>query len=324
MDVDALARAIRAGDRRALSRGITLVESWRTDHRTAAVALLQAVRGAPEVLRIAMTGAPGVGKSTFIEAMGCDLVATGRRVAVLAVDPSSERTGGSILGDKTRMERLSRSPDAFVRPSPSRSELGGVARRTREAVTLCEAAGFDPVVVETVGVGQSETLVAEMTDVLVLLIAPGGGDELQGVKRGIVERADLVLVTKADGDTSDLAQRTASDYAAALRLVRHGASVPRVLAVSAEDAASRVRGWTEIESLAIQFRENGRWRTRRRAQARRWFHDEVRQGLLERLRALPRVGDAIARLEGQVAEDMVDPSAAAAEVLALADSVLSG
>ena len=324
MDVDALARAIRAGDRRALSRGITLVESDRPDHRDAAAALLQAVRPVSEALRIAMTGAPGVGKSTFIEALGCDLVAEGRRVAVLAVDPSSERTGGSILGDKTRMERLSRSPGAFVRPSPSRSVPGGVARRTREAVTLCEAAGFDPVVIETVGVGQSETMVAEMTDVVVLLIAPGGGDELQGVKRGIIERADVVLVTKADGDTRDLARRTASDYAGALRLVRpQDGDTPIALAVSAEDAAARARAWAEIAGFAARSRAGGRWQARRQAQARRWFQDEVRQGLLDRLRAWPSLEDAVARLEAEVSTGAADPFAAAAEVLAAADAVLA-
>ena len=208
MDVSELAERIAKGERRALARAITLVESARDDHRAEAVALLD--RLAPlgrQALRIGLSGTPGVGKSTFIEAFGLLLTGAGMRVAVLAVDPSSARTGGSILGDKTRMERLSREPLAFIRPSPSQTHLGGVGRRSREAVALCEAAGFDVVLVETVGVGQSETLVAEMTDLFLLLLAPAGGDELQGVKRGIMEIADMIVVNKADGDLKMAATR---------------------------------------------------------------------------------------------------------------------
>src|SRR6056297_1363546 len=220
-ETDALADRLLSGDRRALARAITLVESARADHRTMAEALLDRLAAeGREALRVGLSGTPGVGKSTFIEAFGMDLTGAGKRVAVLAVDPSSARTGGSILGDKTRMERLAREPLAYIRPSPSQTELGGVARRTREAIALCEAAGFDMVIVETVGVGQSETLVAEMTDIFVLLLAPGGGDELQGVKRGIMEIADLILINKADGDLEAAARRTAADYAGALRLMR--------------------------------------------------------------------------------------------------------
>ena len=220
MNDTALADRIRTGDRRALARAITLVESGRSDHRAQADALLETLaKDKREALRIGLSGTPGVGKSTFIESFGCLLTGQGLKVAVLAVDPSSTRSGGSILGDKTRMERLSRDPKAFIRPSPSQTELGGVARRTRDAVALCEAAGFDVVLIETVGVGQSETIVADMSDLFVLLLAPAGGDELQGVKRGIMEIADLILVNKADGELKSTAIRTVADYAGALRLM---------------------------------------------------------------------------------------------------------
>ena len=193
-DIPATAAALKQGDRRALARAITLVESGRADHRALALDLLDALGTDRQALRIGLSGTPGVGKSTFIEAFGLALTSSGLRVAVLAVDPSSARSGGSILGDKTRMEQLSRDPNAFIRPSPSQAQMGGVARRTREAIALCEAAGFDVVLIETVGVGQSETMVAEMCDIFTLLLAPAGGDELQGVKRGIMEIADLILV----------------------------------------------------------------------------------------------------------------------------------
>src|SRR3954452_22383423 len=216
-----LARLVIAGDRRALARAITMAESTRADHRAEAEALLAEVL--PHVggsVRVGISGAPGAGKSTFIEALGVHLIERGHRLAVLAVDPSSTRSGGSILGDKTRMEELSRRSEAFIRPSPSGGTLGGVARRTREALLLCEAAGHDVVLVETVGVGQSEVAVAGMLDVFVLLLAPGGGDDLQGVKRGIVELADVVVVNKADGDLAAAAERTAADYANALHFLR--------------------------------------------------------------------------------------------------------
>ncbi|MFN5827139.1 MAG: methylmalonyl Co-A mutase-associated GTPase MeaB, partial [Rhodobacterales bacterium] len=220
MDAAELAPRLRAGDRRALARAITLVESARADHRVQAQALVAALRATGrQALRIGLSGTPGVGKSTFIESFGLMLTGQGHRVAVLAVDPSSARSGGSILGDKTRMDLLSRDPNAFIRPSPSQTQLGGVARRTREAVALCEAAGFDVVLIETVGVGQSETMVDDLCDLFVLLLAPAGGDGLQGVKRGIMEMADLILVNKADGDLRPAALRTCADYAGALRLL---------------------------------------------------------------------------------------------------------
>ena len=232
-----LADRIKAGERRALARAITLVESARSDHRDDALALLAELGTERQALRIGLSGTPGVGKSTFIESFGLMLTGMGKRVAVLAVDPSSARSGGSILGDKTRMDHLSRDPNAFIRPSPSQSQLGGVARRTREAIALCEAAGFDVVLIETVGVGQSETMVAQMADLFLLLLAPAGGDELQGVKRGIMEIADIILVNKADGELKPQAIRTCADYAGALRLMRKRAQdpdeFPKALTVSA-------------------------------------------------------------------------------------------
>src|SRR5690554_1927349 len=220
-NIEQLAEQVVAGDRRALARAITLVESTRPDHRASADALLaKLLPETGKAVRLGISGVPGVGKSTFIEAFGLYLIEQGRRVAVLAVDPSSRRAGGSILGDKTRMELLSRSPDAFIRPSPAGRSLGGVARRTREALLLCEAAGYDVGIVETVGVGQSETAVAEMVDLFALLLLPGGGDELQGIKKGIVELAELVIVNKADGEMRAAAGRAAAEYRSALRMLR--------------------------------------------------------------------------------------------------------
>ena len=232
-DIAELAARIAGGERRALARGITLVESARADHRDQAALLLKALPHDRQALRIGLSGTPGVGKSTFIESFGMMLIGLGLRVAVLAVDPSSARSGGSILGDKTRMDRLSRVPSAFIRPSPSQTHLGGVARRTREVVTLCEGAGFDVILIETVGVGQSETMVAQLSDLFVLLLAPAGGDELQGVKRGIMEMADLILINKADGDLRATATRTCADYAGALRLAAQAAAGPRWLSQGA-------------------------------------------------------------------------------------------
>ena len=322
MDVSAAtysvnAEAVLAGDRRALARAITLVESAREDHRAQArVLVADLARVGRQALRIGLSGTPGVGKSTFIEAFGCFLTARGLRVAVLAVDPSSARSGGSILGDKTRMERLSRDPLAYIRPSPSQTHLGGVARRTREAVALCEAAGFDIVLIETVGVGQSETMVAEMCDLFLLLLAPAGGDELQGVKRGIMEMADLILVNKADGDLKPAALRTQADYAGALRLLRRRPqdpdSFPKALAVSALEENGLAQAWQEMETLAAWRRAHGHWASRRADQARHWFEEEVRQSLLARLTREPLKGlmEALGRSVGQ-GERTPDEAAAA-------------
>ncbi|MGK2928042.1 MAG: methylmalonyl Co-A mutase-associated GTPase MeaB, partial [Acidimicrobiales bacterium] len=231
-----LAEDVLGGERRALGKAITLVESTRRDHRQAAVELLEAVLPhAGGAVRLGVSGAPGVGKSTFIDAFGRHVLDTGTRLAVLAVDPSSGRSGGSILGDKTRMEELARRPEVFIRPSPAGRTLGGVARRTREAMLLCEAAGYDAVFVETVGVGQSETAVADMVDLFCLLVSPAGGDDLQGIKRGVMELAELAVVTKADGELAAAANRAAGDLRHALHLMRpvHTAWTPRVLLASA-------------------------------------------------------------------------------------------
>ncbi|RBI75693.1 methylmalonyl Co-A mutase-associated GTPase MeaB [Roseovarius sp. TE539] len=319
MDIEALGKGIIAGDRRALSRAITLIESARADHREAAGALLERLKESGlQALRIGLSGTPGVGKSTFIDAFGTMLTGQGLKVAVLAVDPSSARTGGSILGDKTRMERLGRDPLAFIRPSPAQSHLGGVARRTREAVALCEAAGFDVVLIETVGVGQSETVVAEMSDLFLLLLAPGGGDELQGVKRGIMEIADLILVNKADGDLEPAARRTCNDYAGALRLLRKRPQdppgFPKAMMVSALEEAGLRAAWEEMTALTGWRREEGHFDARRAEQARYWFEEEVRQALLARL----RTGTARAAMEeyaARVAAGRITPAVAAREML---------
>lgn len=314
-----LAQRLQSGERRALARAITLVESARADHRAQASELLAALGTGKQALRIGLSGTPGVGKSTFIEAFGLMLTAQGLRVAVLAVDPSSARSGGSILGDKTRMERLSRDPNAFIRPSPSQTQLGGVARRTREAVALCEAAGFDVVLIETVGVGQSETVVAEMSDLFVLLLAPAGGDELQGVKRGIMEIADLILVNKADGDLKAQAMRTCADYAGALRLMRKRPEdpdgYPKAIAVSALETQGLDAAWDDMQTLVKWRRDNGIWDQRRRDQARFWFHEEVRVQLLSRLRDDPAMRARLEAAEADVAAGRALPSVAAAAVV---------
>lgn len=320
MDVDALADAVAAGDRRALSRAITLVESSRPDHRAAAARLLDRLaRWTGGALRLGLTGTPGVGKSTFIEALGLHLTGIGHRVAVLAVDPSSTRTGGSILGDKTRMERLSREADAFIRPSPSQATLGGVAKRTREVLALCEAAGFGVVIVETVGVGQSETAVSDLTDVFALLLAPAGGDELQGVKRGIMEAADLILVNKADGDLATGARRTAADYAGALRLLRRRpgdpAGFPKALTLSALEDRGVAEAWREVEALHAHRRGTGALDARRKAQARAAFDADLHALILERMTAHPAAGARAEALRRAVAEGVRAPAAAAREAL---------
>ena len=310
-----LTQRIRAGDRRSLARGITLIESGREDHRDEAQALLSDLGADRQALRVALSGTPGVGKSTFIEALGLYLTGMGKRVAVLAVDPSSARSGGSILGDKTRMERLSRDPNAFIRPSPSQSQLGGVARRTREAIALCEAADFDVILIETVGVGQSETMAAEMADIFALLIAPAGGDELQGVKRGIMEKADIVLVNKADGDLKEQAIRTQADYAGALRLLRKrpqdADGFPKAMAVSATEGAGLSEAWSEIEALADWRRAAGIWEATRQAQARHWFAEELRAELLSLLTRDPGISTHLSELEDDVAQGRISPTAAA-------------
>jgi len=317
-DVQDLADRLAAGDRRALARAITRVESTRPDHRADADALLQAVLPRTgNAARIGISGVPGVGKSTFIEALGRHVIALGRRVAVLAVDPTSQRTGGSILGDKTRMEELSRDPRAFIRPSPAGTTLGGVARRTREAMLLCEAAGFDVVVVETVGVGQSETAVADMVDAFLLLLLPGGGDELQGIKKGIVELADLVVVNKADGDMAAAARHAVAEYRHALALLRPPAPEWRVPVLSCSAATGD--GVADVWDTLVRHRQTteraGRLAARRAEQARAWLWSEIRESLVAAFRAHPDVRAALPGLERAVAEGGAAPGAAAADLL---------
>ena len=307
------------GDRRALARAITLVESGRTDHRVDALALLDILGTSKQALRVGLSGTPGVGKSTFIESFGMMLTGQGLRVAVLAVDPSSARSGGSILGDKTRMDRLARDPLAYIRPSPSQTQLGGVARRTREAVALCEAAGFDIVLIETVGVGQSETVVAQMADLFLLLLAPAGGDELQGVKRGIMEIADIILVNKADGELKSQAMRTCADYAGALRLLRKRAQdpdgFPKAMTVSALETIGLETAWAEMQTLVNWRRDSSVWTSTRANQARYWFAEEVRLQLLARITADPDLHARMMALEKDVAAGLITPAAAAADVV---------
>lgn len=321
VDIDDLAIRIKTGERRALARAITLVESTRADHRNQAQALIGALyKDTGNAIRLGLSGTPGVGKSTFTESFGMMLVEQGLKVAVLAVDPSSARTGGSILGDKTRMDRLSRHRSAFIRPSPSQAALGGVARRTREAIILCEAAGYDVVMVETVGVGQSETMVADMTDLFLLLLAPAGGDELQGVKRGIMEIADLIVVNKADGDLKNTAIRTAADYAGALRLMRgrpqDPKGYPNAMTVSAIAETGLAEVWDSLKTLDDWRRAEG-WRDqRRRDQAARWLRFELEDGLKRSFAAHPSVAAATPRLEKAVADGDMSPEAAAEQLLA--------
>lgn len=324
MDTTDLAQRIAMGERRALARGITLVESARADHQAQGADVIAALPRDRQALRIGLSGTPGVGKSTFIEAFGMMLVARGLRVAVLAVDPSSARSGGSILGDKTRMDRLAREPAAFIRPSPSRTHLGGVARRTREAVALCEGAGFDVVLIETVGVGQSETVVAQMADLFLLLLAPAGGDELQGVKRGIMEMADMILINKADGDLKPAATRTCADYAGALRLLRKRPQdpegYPRAMMVSALAEEGLETAWRDMNALVEWRRAHGFFDATRAAQARYWFEEEVREALLAQLRA-GDVRTAMDQLGDRVAAGDLTPVSAAK---ALMDKHLGG
>ncbi|WP_170332634.1 methylmalonyl Co-A mutase-associated GTPase MeaB [Ruegeria arenilitoris] len=319
MNTAELGDRILNGERRALARAITLVESGRDDHRAQATELLTHVaKSQRQSLRIGLSGTPGVGKSTFIESFGMMLIGEGLRVAVLAVDPSSARSGGSILGDKTRMERLSREKNAFIRPSPSQSHLGGVARRTREAIALCEAAAFDVVLIETVGVGQSETVVSEMSDLFLLLLAPAGGDELQGVKRGIMEMADMILVNKADGDLKATATRTCADYAGALRLLRKRPQdpegFPKAMTVSAVEEHGLEGAWAEMQSLTQSRRDLGHWETNRATQAQYWFEQEVRAALLAQLSTAQARAD-MEQLGAQVRAGGLSPSAAAETML---------
>jgi LAO/AO transport system kinase len=317
-DPETLAGQVRAGDRRALARAITLVESSRRQDQAPAIRLLEILAPhAGNSLRIGITGVPGVGKSTFIEALGNHVIGEGQRIAVLAVDPSSAISGGSILGDKTRMTELGRRKEAFIRPSPAGETLGGVARRTREALLLCEAAGFDVAIVETVGVGQSETAVAEMTDMFLLLLSPSGGDDLQGVKRGVMELADLLIVNKSDGDLAAAAERTASDYAHALRLMHslHADWQPSVVKCSALKGEGMAAVWDKVQAFRKATAKAGEFDRRRRDQAKNWLWQEVSDGLMDRLKSDPGLAAKLAKLEARVGQRKVSPAAGARVLL---------
>ncbi len=314
-----LLAALRSGDRRALARAITQAESTLPEHRAATERLLaELLPDSGKTFRLGLSGPPGVGKSTFIEAFGLALLEQGHKVAVLAVDPSSQVTGGSILGDKTRMERLARDERAFIRPSPAGRTLGGVARRTREALLLVEAAGFDLAIVETVGVGQSETAVADLVDCFCLLLPPAGGDELQGIKKGVVELCDLAVINKADGALKQAASQAAAEYASALRLLRPASAkwVPPVLQVSALEGRGLDAVWETIGRFRQALGPDG-IAAKRARQAKAWLWRELEEGLTEAFRQAPAVAAALPGLEAAVANGSVSPSAAARRLLAL-------
>lgn len=319
-DAATLIEGVRSGDRRSLARAITLCESTRSDHRLLADEILaELLPLTGNAVRIGISGPPGVGKSTFIESFGKHIIAEGHRLAVLAVDPSSRRTGGSILGDKTRMVELVNEPEAFVRPSPGGEQLGGVARRTREAMLLCEAAGFDVVVVETIGVGQSEVAVSDMVDLFALLVSPGAGDELQGIKRGIMELADLVIVNKADGDLAAAAGRTRADYSSAVHLLRPkwNSWSTEVIACSSLAGTGIDEIWDAVLRFHTTVERDGELTAARSQQSKAWLWSEIGDTLLERFRADPAIGAALPAAEAAVTNGHRTPTKVARELLDL-------
>jgi LAO/AO transport system kinase len=318
--LDALADGILAGDRATLARAITLIESSKGEHASLAQALLQCLLPhTGRAHRIGITGVPGVGKSTAIDQLGMNLVAEGRKIAVLAIDPTSTRSGGSILGDKTRMARLAQSRAAFNRPSPTSGTLGGVARKTRETMLLLEAAGFDVVIVETVGVGQSELAVAGMVDFFLVLLLAGGGDDLQGIKRGIIEMADMIAVTKADGDNLSPALKAAAVYHGALSILTPATAdwIPPVLTISAKENRGLDALWAKIVAHKEKMSASGAFQARRGEQAVAWLRDLLQDRLLAALRADARVARRLAELEQEVRAERVTPALAVAELVAM-------
>ncbi|MFN3656647.1 MAG: methylmalonyl Co-A mutase-associated GTPase MeaB [Pseudolabrys sp.] len=318
--VATLAAAIRAGDRAALARAITLIESKRADHRAQAHQLVQQLLPLTgKAVRLGITGAPGAGKSTTIDALGTYLTGQGHQVAVLAVDPSSTRTGGSILGDKTRMARLSVDPQAFIRPSPSSGTLGGVAAKTRETMLLCEAAGYDVILVETVGVGQSETAVADMTDFFLVLMVAGAGDELQGLKKGIVELADMIAVNKADGDNVERAKVAAADYRAAFNILQPRSPnwSPPVITYSALTGKGVPELWAQVVAHREKMAASGELAGRRREQQVKWMWTMLEERLTAKLRSDPAVRTKVRHAEAQVAAGKLAPTLAVEEIAAL-------
>ena len=321
LDIDALRERLLAGDRAALARAITLAESKRADQRAAARALIDAVLPhTGTAIRVGITGVPGVGKSTTIDALGANLTAAGHKVAVLAVDPSSTRTGGSILGDKTRMARLALDPNAFIRPSPSSGTLGGVAAKTRETMLLCEAAGFDVILVETVGVGQSETAVADLTDFFLVLMLPGAGDELQGIKKGILELADMIAVNKADdGEGERRASAAASEYRAALHILSAPSSTwtPPVVTISGLNNKGLDGLWERVVDHRNKLTATGEIAKKRRAQDVKWMWALVHERLHQRLVGTSEVRRQTAEAEGAVARGESSPAAGAEAIATL-------
>ncbi len=312
-----LARGIRDGDRATLARAITLIESKRADHRNQAHHLVQELLPLTgKAVRLGITGAPGAGKSTTIDALGTYLTEQGHKVAVLAVDPSSTRTGGSILGDKTRMARLASDPNAFVRPSPTSGTLGGVAAKTRETMLLCEAAGYDVVLVETVGIGQSETAVADMTDFFLVLMLPGAGDELQGLKKGIVEFADMIAVNKADGDNLPRAKVAAAEYRAALNILapRSETWSPPVITYSALTGDGIAQLWAQVLAHKEKMTASGELAARRREQQVKWMWTMLEERLTARLRSDPSVRAKLRQAEAAVAAGKLAPTLAVEQI----------
>jgi LAO/AO transport system kinase len=319
-DVDALAIGVRAGDRAVLARAITLIESKRADHKAAARRLTQELLPATgKAARVGITGVPGVGKSTTIDALGIHLVEHGHKIAVLAVDPSSSRTGGSILADKTRMSRLAAHPHAFIRPSPTSGSLGGVAAKTRETMLLCEAAGFDVILVETVGVGQSEITVADMTDFFLLLLLPGAGDEIQGIKKGVIELADMIAVNKADGDNVKRATQAAAEYRAALHILtpRSPDWTPPVITYSGLTGHGLPELWNRVLEHRQKLSASGELEARRRGQQVKWMWTLLEERLLGRLRTDSTIKSRLSTIERAVAEGRLAPGLAADELAAL-------
>ena len=316
--LDKLAAAVRSGDRAALPRAITLLESTRSDHREQAQRmLLELLPDSGNAHRVGITGVPGVGKSTTIESLGMQLIERGHRVAVLAVDPSSTRTGGSILGDKTRMARLAQHPDAYIRPSPTSGTLGGVAKATRETVVLLEAAGFDVILIETVGVGQSEVTVANMVDTFVLLTLARSGDQLQGIKKGVLELADVVVVNKADGNHLHEARKAARELKSALRLIypRGTLWLPPVLTMSAMEGTGLTEMWDTIEHHRQVLTDAGEFEARRRGQQVDWTWQMVRDTVLDRVLSNPEGRKIRADVERQVKAGELTPTLAAQQIL---------
>jgi LAO/AO transport system kinase len=313
------AEMVASGDRAALARAITLMESRRPDHREMARALLQELMPRTgKAVRIGITGVPGVGKSTTIDTLGSMLTEKGHKVAVLAVDPSSTRTGGAILGDKTRMARLAVDPNAFIRPSPSSGTLGGVAAKTRETMLLCEAAGFDVILVETVGVGQSETAVADLTDFFLVLMLPGAGDELQGIKKGILELADLIAVNKAD-DAGAKAKAAAAEYKAALHILAPASPTwtPPVMTISGLTGQGLDELWTKVLDHRGRLEATGELAFKRRAQDTKWMWALVHERLHERLTHDPALRQLVPEIERAIADGTLSPNAGASEIVKL-------